>query len=383
MRVYHEKPHSDGRLFMEEINKVKYIHLIWHNELKFSTRLVEMLNDSANEFCSSEHLFVTPHPQVYKALKEYENVVLDTSFGSQKSAAYINRYAPQCDWLFVHFMCSPAESLKIKRAYLHKIILRTWGGDLGYDLTVNTGVKKLMKFIINKLYARRMKHIRLIGIVTTVDFLNVKERIGDVATYNMPYPVKGADRILLTTMSSPRKVSDRVNVMIGHSGHPYNNHKMILDALYRFREENIQIYIIVAYGRPEYTEEIKLYGKQLYGDKITFLEKMLPYNQYVALMNDMDIAFFDAKISYALGNISILKLLKKKIFLNKDGVIRRAFDLDGVPYMCTSDLKSVSFEEFAKPMVYSEEICMKLAPVSYEKSVQTWHEILSMLEKKR
>lgn len=367
---------------MEEFKKVKYIHLIWHNELKFSTRLVEMLDDSANGFCSGEHLFVTPHMQVYKALEEYENVVLDTAFGPKKSAAYINRYAPQCDWLFVHFMCSPLEFLKIKRAYLHKIIHRTWGGDLGYDLTSSKGVKKFIKFIINKLFARRMKHIRLIGIVTTVDALNVKEKIGDVATYNMPYPVKDANKILLATMSLPRKVNGRVNIMVGHSGLPYNNHKEILDALYRFREEKIQIYVIVSYGYPEYINDIKSYGKNLYGDKITFLDEMLPYNQYVELMNDMDIAFFDAKISYALGNISILKRLKKKIFLNKDGVIRRAFDLDGFPYMCTSDLKNISFEEFAQPMVYSDELNAKLVPVSYEKSVQTWHEILNMLDNK-
>lgn len=367
---------------MEESKNVKYIHLIWHNELKFSTRLVEMLNDSANAFCSGEHLFVTPHMQIYKALEEYDNVVLDTEFGPKKSAAYINRYASKCDWLFVHFMCSPLEFLKIKRVYLHKIVHRTWGGDLGYDLTLSKGLKKFVKSIVNTLYARRMKHIRLIGIANTVDVLNVKEKIGDVATYSMPYPVKGANKALLATMSSPRKVNDRVNVMVGHSGLPYNNHKVILDALYRFCKEKIQIYVIVSYGYPEYINDIKSYGRQLYGEKITFIEEMLPYNQYVELMNDMDIAFFDAKISYALGNISILTFLKKKIFLNKDGVIRRAYDLDGLPYMCTSDLATISFEEFSKPMDYSDELNEKLVPVSYEKKVQTWHEILNMLDNK-
>ncbi len=368
---------------MNNFKKTKYIHLIWHNELKFSTRLVEMLNDSANGFNGGEHLFVTPHIEVYKALEGHENVVLDNTFGPKKSAAYINRYAPQCDWLFVHFMCSPFEFLKIRKPYLHKIVHRTWGGDLGYDLTSSRGVKKFIKFTINKLYALRMKHIRLIGIANSVDVLNVKEKIGDVETYAMPYAVKGGDRTLLAAMSSPRKVnSDRVNIMVGHSGLPYNNHKAILDALYRFYKEKIHIYVILSYGYPEYIDEIRLHGKRLFGDKITFVDEMLPYNQYVDLMNDMDIAFFDAKISYALGNISILTSLKKKIFLNKDGVIRRAFDLDGIPYMCTSDLATLSFEEFSKLMDYSEELNIKLVPVSYEKRIETWHEILNMLDNK-
>ena len=162
---------------MEELKKTKYIHLIWHNELKFNARLVEMVNDLANGFCSREHLFVTPHKQVYEALKNYENVILDAEFGIKKSAAYVNRYATQCDWLFVHFMCSPKAFLKIKRAYLHKIVHRTWGGDLGYDLTSSKGVKRFKKFVVNKLYAWRMKHIRLIGIANSVDILNVKEKI--------------------------------------------------------------------------------------------------------------------------------------------------------------------------------------------------------------
>ena len=367
---------------MEEFKKVKYIHLIWHNELKFNTRLVEMFADSANGFCSSEHLFVTPHVQVYEALKNHENVIFDSTFGTKKSAAYINRYAPECDWLFVHFMCSPWEFLKVKRAYLHKIVHRTWGGDLSYKQILKKSIKKFANPFINKLFARRMRHIRLIGIANTVDALNVKEKIGDVPTHIMPYPVRDGDQLLSGALPSRRADDGNLNIMVGHSGLPYNNHKAILDALYRFHEEKIQIYVMVSYGRPEYIDEIKTYGKRLYGEKITFVDEMLPYNEYVKLLNNMDIAFLDAKISYALGNISVLTFLGKKIFLNRDGILRRAFDLDGLPYMCTSDLETVSFEEFSRPLDYSDELRAKLAPAPYEKKIQTWHEILNLLDHK-
>lgn len=364
----------------EDVKKVKYVHLLWHNEAKFNSRVVAMIHDPATDFNSQEHLFVTPHQLVYDAIKDYDNVVLDNTYGSRKAAGYVNRYAPQCEWLFLHSMCSPLEALKIKGKCWHKIVHRTWGGDLSYDLAKNTGVKKFAKRIINKIFAWRMKHVRLIGVANTVDILNVQEQIGNVATHIMPYPVKDSDTILLEEIAKPKKSDGKLCVMIGHSGHPINNHKELLDALYRFRDENIQIYIILAYGYPDYIEEVKTYGSRLYGEKITFIEEMLPYDRYVQLINEMDIAFFDGVQSYALGNIYIFKVLRKKIFLHEDGIIRRAFDLEKIPYVCSSQLADLSFEEFAKPIDYSEETRNKLIPIPYEKSVETWHDILNVLD---
>ena len=360
-------------------NKTKYIHLLWHNELKFSLRLVQLINDVEAGFSIKDHVFVTPHEQIYEKLKTYENVVFDNTYGSKKSAAYINLYASKCDWLFVHSMCSPLEFLKIKQIYLHKIVHRTWGGDLGYDITSISGVKRFVKSIINVFYVRRMKRIRLIGVANFVDVLNVKEKIGNIATHIMPYSVKNGDKAILEVMKENRKIDQKLSIMIGHSGHMYNKHIEILNSLYRFYNEKIQIYLILSYGYPEYIEEVKTYGTKLYGDKITFIEDMLPYEQYVRFINDMDIAFFDGEISYALGNIYLLNVLRKKIFLNKNGVIRKAFDLEGLPYMCSSDLENMTFEEFSKPLEYSEDVKKKFVPISYENCIQTWHEIFNLL----
>ena len=290
---------------MMETRKFKYVHILWRNEVKFNCRIIAMVHDKETNFDEQEHLFVTPHQDVYDAIKEYSNVVYNNTYGSRQAAEYVNWYAPQCEWLFLHSMCSPLEALKIKGKYWHKIVYRTWGGDLSYDLAKNTGMKKFVKRIINKLFAWRMKQIRMIGVANTVDILNVQEQIGNVATHIMPYAVKDSDKLLLEAMASHRKTDGKLRVMIGHSGHPINNHKELLDALYRFRNENIQIYIILAYGYPDYIEEVKTYGSRLYGDKITFIEEMLPYDHYVQLINEMDIAFFDGVQSYALGNIYI------------------------------------------------------------------------------
>ncbi len=358
----------------------KYIHLLWHNELKFNSRIIAMVNDDSAGFDSEEHLFVTPFQEIYDALKEYGNVVLDDTYGSRKAAGYVNRYAPKCHWLFLHSMCQPLEALKIKKAYWRKIVHRTWGGDLSYCMTNSTGIKKLIKGIINIPFTRRMRKVRLIGVADTVDILNVQEKIGNVPTHVMPYPVKDSHKILSEAMASPRKTDGKLNIMIGHSGYDINNHKGILDALYRFKDENIQIYIPLSYGIDSYIEEVKAYGEGLYGDKITIIEEMLPYDRYVKLVNEMDIAFFDGTISYALGNIQMFKLFRKKLFLHKDGIIRKAFDFDGMPYVCSSELENMSFKELSEPIEYSEEAIKKLVPISYENRIETWHNILKLLD---
>ena len=49
----------------------KYIHIFWHDDLKFSTRIVQMINDQSNGFTVADHLFVTPYLRVYNALKDF------------------------------------------------------------------------------------------------------------------------------------------------------------------------------------------------------------------------------------------------------------------------------------------------------------------------
>jgi len=84
------------------------------DELKFYSKVVELVN-KVDFFNKEEHVFITPFKNVYQALKDVSNIVYIET-GGMKKASTINACSKQCDWIFVHFMCSPLETMKIKKA---------------------------------------------------------------------------------------------------------------------------------------------------------------------------------------------------------------------------------------------------------------------------
>ena len=50
--------------------KAKYVHIIWHPDLKFIPKLIKMINEKKEYFNEKDHLFITPHKRVYDELSK-------------------------------------------------------------------------------------------------------------------------------------------------------------------------------------------------------------------------------------------------------------------------------------------------------------------------
>lgn len=357
----------------------KYIHFFYHDDLKFNPRIVEMVNDRDNGFDANEHLFITPYKHVYDAISKYDNVILyDTSKPS--SARMINEYAEIGNWLIIHSLPIWYETLKIKRKYRGKIIWRTWGHEFGY-LTPksNQPAKNFVKKIVSALIKREINQFRAVGIANAVDELDIRERFGEVPTFELNYPTKNSDKALKEARDNNIAERDVTNVLIGHSGHPVDNHIGIVDALEKYKDERIQLYFILSYGNEEYIKRVKEYIKDSWGEKATVISDFMPYADFLKFCATMDIAIFDGPKSYALGNVGALLFLEKKLFLRRDGVLCRAFIKDNIPFNCTDEIENMSFEEFTKKLKYSNKTSSSLYEKSYREYIENWHIALSAL----
>ena len=148
----------------------KYAHLIWGDELKFSTRLVELLCDPANELRGEDTLFVTPYSQVYDALKDKGNIEL-VEYENKRDGRIVNYCGERADWIFIHNICSPLEGLKIKKKYLGRIIWRTWGSDGKLYGDSGNAVKRIIKRAVGAMWRRRVRSFYAIGIANTMEDL--------------------------------------------------------------------------------------------------------------------------------------------------------------------------------------------------------------------
>jgi len=109
-----------------------------------------------------------------------------------------------------------------------------------------------------------------------------------------------------------------INIMIGNSADPINNHIEILEKVSKFRDKNISIYAPLSYGDAAYARIVIQKGKEVFGEKFTPLTEFMDTNQYIRFLNNIDIAIFAHKRQQAMGNTISLLGMGKKVYMRND-----------------------------------------------------------------
>lgn len=366
------------------MNRYKYIHIFTINDTKFNPRVLKLISDNKDIFEIDQHLFVTPYEKVFCAFNEIRkgNSKLNIELYKTKELdgiQILNHYAPYATWIFVHCMFRITEAIFIKRAYCKKIIWRSWGHDVSFSYQNGQYIKNFIKHLFEWYWKKKVKDFRGIGIANIVDIINIKEQYGNVDTFYMPYPLRESKEII-ELIEKKKNNSEFLNIMIGHSGYSEDRHIKIMQDLIHIKNEQIHIYLVLSYGKSDYISEVEKFAIENWGNKVTIIKKMLPYKEYVNLLNKIDVAILDSRRSYALGNISILLDLKKKIFLNRNGLLRKAFEIEKIPFCYTDELRNMSYEELRLPLDYGQCNHTDLHEKSYEEQIEEWKFLLNSLD---
>jgi len=357
----------------------KYIHVFYHDELKFSKHLLEFFHDDETGIDNSEHYFVTPHKSVYEGLKEYDNVEY-IPVKVPRSEEIVNKIGDNCNWIFLHNICGVKGTLKFKHKYAKKIIWRYWGAKSleGFSYTKNR-IKNSFVFVINRCVYRQVHRFKAIGVANDVDVDVLKSLFGEHNYFREPYPVKGAYEHIQSLINNAKPNNDGYyRIMVGHSGFDEDKHIKYVEELKKHCDKGLKLYMVLSYGDSEYIEKVKNYVSTC-GADVEIIDDFLEYNDFVKLLCKMDAAILDAKYSYALGNIGIYLRTGKKLFLNADGVLAQSFSKNGVPFVYTKDIKNMSFEELTKPLDYSDVSLDWFTSGNYNNQIDRWKMILNFL----
>jgi hypothetical protein len=109
-----------------------------------------------------------------------------------------------------------------------------------------------------------------------------------------------------------------IQVHIGNSADPSNNHKEIIDKLASLDEQEFIAYVPLSYGLPSYRDEIIAYGRQRLGKRFSPLTEFMPSREYDRYMEGIDIAIFNHRRQQGMGNIIALLGMGKTIWLRSD-----------------------------------------------------------------
>ncbi len=115
-----------------------------------------------------------------------------------------------------------------------------------------------------------------------------------------------------------KPVSDTIVILLGNSADESNNHLQAFSLLEKYQKADIQIIVPLSYGNLKYTNIVINKGRELFGDKFVPLVDFIPLNEYIDLLARVDIGLFLHKRQQAMGNITTLLGMMKKVYIRSD-----------------------------------------------------------------
>ena len=191
-----------------------------------------------------------------------------------------------------------------------------WGGDLyKFRKATNTWRSRINE-AFRRFVIRRVGHL-----ITYIE--------GDVELARQWYGARGTYHECIMYLSNvvdpkmimvPGRVSDHdgLNILLGNSADPSNNHIEALEHLLPFKDQAIKIYAPLSYGDQKHAKKVVNQGKAWFGDKFVPMTDFMPFEQYLEFLTSIDIAIFNHQRQQAMGNTITLLGMGKTVFMRSD-----------------------------------------------------------------
>ncbi len=135
-----------------------------------------------------------------------------------------------------------------------------------------------------------------------------------------------------------QKESLTLNIQVGNSADPTNNHLEIFEKLIDYKDRDIKIFVPLSYGNKLYAKNIIKVGEELFGKKFVPLTDMMPFDQYLSFLGKINIAIFNHNRQQAMGNIITILGLGKEVYIRSDITPWKMFKNMGVKIYDVADL---------------------------------------------
>lgn len=300
---------------------------------KFIPPFILFVKENFEDFGSRQLFYISGSNPLFECPDE-PNVFSAGSLSRFSRMRWLVIHANRAEKIILHGLWDPrvVQVLAAQPWLLKKCYWVIWGGDLyTYKLSKRTlgwWKSEIFRRFVIKRFGHFVTHVK-------GDFELACRWYGASGQWHecFLYPSNIAP--------SPRFVStnDRsVNVLVGNSADPSNNHFEILDRLATLSEPRLRIFCPLSYGIEDHVNAVLTHGKSLFGASFVPLQRFMPENQYVEMLSMMNFAIFNHNRQQAMGNIVQLLGMGKTVYLRSDtttwGMLRHI----GVTVKDVSDL---------------------------------------------
>lgn len=321
-------------------SRVRVVHYM-HFDKKFTQCQINFLNRNfSNKFEQIFYVYGAPKDFFYLSGKNVKNLTpylcidfLCQSFFSDK-IIFNGLFNRKIILLFLPFP-----------HLLRKAIWIPWGYDIYWPLF---GVTSLKDKIFLQIQKRFVKNIFAIASQTPGDYRAAIEYFGKGSIYLdatctlFEFEVSDLDALI-----AAKNLTERVQVQIGNSADPSNNHEQLLAALKKIETKEIVVIAPLSYGDVEYASKISKLGCEIFGKKFISIHNILSPKDYAKHLSNIDILIFNHSRQQGFGNILLALYLGCKVFMSKHVTTYHYLtEVVKCHIFDTSSIGNISYEEF-------------------------------------
>ena len=297
---------------------------------KFNVPFIEFVNQNFNPE-NHKYIFLQQPKYEYGLTMDHDVIWI---YGKSKYLKLLG-YMSQAKKIIIHGLWSERliQILFMQPWLLKKTYWVMWGGDFYFPEKQHWIKKQVIKNIGH--FVTYLKG----------DYELVQKWYGARGKYHecLMYPSN-----LYKEYDVKSKQHSLVNIQVGNSADPTNNHLEILQKLEKFKDKNIKIFAPLSYGNSEYAEKVIKEGKRKFGDKFIPITEFVPFEKYLEFLGEVDIAIFAHNRQQGMGNIITLLGLGKKVYMRSDITPWRLFKDIGVKIYDVEDVTIDMIDEKTK-----------------------------------
>ena len=319
--------------------KYKTVHII-HND-KFIQPFIDFV---AKNFNRNDHLYVFAFDDnvVKYPIPKADNVIdINNHFNGKKNifklSSALTSLIEDAEKVILHGLFSDdlINYLYLHQRFLEKCYWVMWGGDLyGHINPVKTWKNTF------RIHRRRRVIQEMGGLITYIK--------GDYDLACKHYGVRGKhyESFMYTSnlykdYNIKPKEHKTINILVGNSADPSNNHLEVFEKLLQYKDEDIKIIVPLSYSSQENAKKVIVKGREMFGDKFEPLTEYMPFEEYLKLLGKIDMAVFAHNRQQAMGNIITLLGLGKKVYIKNDITPWETFEDTGIKVF---DVASVTID---------------------------------------
>jgi dTDP-N-acetylfucosamine:lipid II N-acetylfucosaminyltransferase len=288
----------------------KILHVVEHE--KFIPPFIDLINRKLDP--TDHHFFFYAKGELYQGCGKAK-ITRNSDFSTRLiSFIALAKHLNSAEKIVLHGLFGSAVIflLFLQPWLLKKCYWVIWGGDLYTHSLDKRTFRWLVKEIFKRPVIKRLGHL-----VTYV--------AGDIELARRWYGARGQHHECLGYPSNTFRPTELpaehhlgLHILVGNSADPSNEHREVLRLLKDNEKGPTKVFVPLSYGNADYAKTVVEQGRRLFGERFVPLLEFMPYDHYLQILADIDIAIFNHRRQQGMGNIIALLGMGKTVCVRSD-----------------------------------------------------------------